>query len=90
MTTTLERLQAILVKDYKLDPAALTPDALLDELGIDSLATAELLFNIEDEFKIVLPPEPVNLRALGDVVVFIDRLVSEQAQTPVAVAGAGA
>ncbi len=90
MTNTLERLQAILIKDYKLDPAALTPDALLEELGIDSLGTAELLFNIEDEFKIVLPPEQVNLAALGDVVVFIDRLVSEQAQTPVAVAGASA
>lgn len=90
MTSTLERLQAILAKDYKLDPAALTPDALLEGLGIDSLGTAELLFNIEDEFKIVLPPEQVHLPALGDVVAFIDRLVSEQAQTPGVVAGASA
>ncbi len=87
MTNTLERLQAILVKDYKLDPAALTPDALLDGLGIDSLGTAELLFNIEDEFHVTLPPEQVHLPALADVVAFIDRLVLEQAAPPRAIVG---
>lgn len=87
MTNTLERLQAILVKDYKLDPAALTPDALLEGLGIDSLGTAELLFNIEDEFKVTLPSEQVHLPALADVVAFIDRLVHEQADPPMAITG---
>jgi acyl carrier protein len=80
MKTTLERLQTILVTDYKLAPETLTPDALLEDLGIDSLGTAELLFNIEDEFKVVLPPEHVNLPALADVVAFIDQLVLEQSE----------
>ena len=78
MTTTFERLCAILVKDYKLEPAQLTLEAPLESLGIDSLGVAELLFNVEDEFHIVLPPEPVVLPTVGDVVRYIDELVAAQ------------
>jgi acyl carrier protein len=39
---------------------------------------AELLFNVEDEFHIELPPESVSLPNLGDVVRFIDALVLAQ------------
>jgi acyl carrier protein len=78
MTTTLDRLRAILIKDYKLTPDVLVPTAPLEELGIDSLGTAELLFNIEDEFGVILPPDPVQLSTLGDVVGFIDGLVAQQ------------
>ena len=76
--TTYERLQAILVKDYKLAPEALTLDAPLEGLGIDSLGVAELLFNVEDEFGIKLPPDPVQLPTVGDVVRYIDKLVAAQ------------
>ncbi len=78
MTTTLDTLRAILIRDYKLAPETLTLDAPLESLGIDSLGVAELLFNIEDEFHIRLPPEPVQLPTLGDVVGFIDGLVAAQ------------
>jgi acyl carrier protein len=78
MTTTFNRLRAILIKDYKLTPDVLLPAAPLEELGIDSLGTAELLFNIEDEFGVILPPDPVQLTTLGDVVDFIDGLVALQ------------
>ena len=77
-TTTFDRLCAILMKDYKLDAGQLTPDAPLEALGIDSLGVADLLFNIEDEFGISLPPEPVQLLTIGDVARFIDELVSRQ------------
>jgi len=76
--TTFERLRAILVRDYKLAPEALTLEAPLEGLGIDSLGVAELLFNVEDEFGITLPPEPVQLPTIGDVVGYIDRLVAAQ------------
>lgn len=77
-TTTFERLRAVLLRDYPLDAAALTPDAPLEALGIDSLGLAELLFNVEDEFGIRLPPEPVRLATLGEVVAFIDGLIGAQ------------
>ena len=48
--TTAERIRAMLVKDYKLSPDQLTDDALLVDLGIDSIGMAELIFTMEDEF----------------------------------------
>jgi acyl carrier protein len=78
MNTTFERLHAILVKDYKVAPEALTMDAALESLGLDSLAIAELLWTIEDEFKLTLPSEPESLPTVGEVVRFIDTLIAAQ------------
>jgi acyl carrier protein len=78
MSTTLDRLRLLLSKDYKLDPAMLLPDVPLEDLGIDSLGVAELMFNIEDEFKIAIPGEPVVLKTVGDVAGYIDGLIATQ------------
>src|SRR5512140_805251 len=78
MNTTIDRLRVLLVKDYKLDPGALLPDAPLEALGIDSLGVAELMFNIEDEFKVTIPGDPVVLKTVGDVVGYIDDLIATQ------------
>ena len=78
MTTTYDWLRETLVKEYKLDSEKLTLDAPLEDLGVDSLGLAELLFNVEDEFVIVLPREPVQLLTIGEVVRFIDGLIQAQ------------
>jgi acyl carrier protein len=78
MTTTFERLSAVLMKDHKLEPDRLTLDASLESLGIDSLGTVELLWHIEDAFQIKLPSDPVELPTLGDVVRYVDELIAEQ------------
>lgn len=78
MSTTFERLHVILMRDYKLAPGLLTLDAPLDGLGIDSLGTVELLWNVEDAFQIKLPSAPVDLLTLGDVVRYVDTLVAGQ------------
>ena len=78
MTSTFDRLSAILMKDYRLQPDRLTLEAPLESLGIDSLGTVELLWNIEDAFQIKLPPDPVQLPTLGDVVRYVDELIVRQ------------
>ena len=78
MTTTLEGLRAILVKDYQLDPDAVTLDAPLEGLGIDSLGVAELMFTVEDQFRIRLSPDAVPMTTVGDVVRHIDELTAMQ------------
>ena len=83
MSTTFERLSTILVKTFNLPPERLTLDAPLAALDIDSLGTVELLWKVEDVFKITLPAEPVELLTLADVVKYIDRLVAQpRAQPP--------
>jgi len=75
---TEKRIRALLVKDFKLDPATLTLDARLDELGVDSIGMAELVFNVEDEFGLKLPDVAVQLATFGEVVRFIDEALADQ------------
>jgi acyl carrier protein len=75
---TEKRIRALLVKDFKLDPGTLTHEARLDELGVDSLGMAELIFNIEDEFGLTLSDTAVQLFTFGEVVRFIDDAAAEQ------------
>ena len=87
-TNTFERLAAMLAKDHKLALDQLTPDAPLEGLGIDSLGMVEMLWNVEDEFKIKLPLKTVELHTVGDVVRYIDELVAAQGARSPAVVGA--
>ncbi len=76
--TTLNRIRTMLVKDFKLDPDKLTSEARLEDLGVDSLGMAELVFNIEDEFGLTVPDVATTLTTFGEVVSFIDDLVAQR------------
>lgn len=80
--TTLERLQALLERDFELKPEALQPDATLEGMDIDSLRMIEILFCVEDEFKITVPADQAELRqrvkTLGDLAGYIDEVVAAQ------------
>ena len=78
MTSTYDRLCLILMRDYKLARDTLTLEKPLEDLGIDSLGIAELLFTIEDEFKVSLPSTSAPLHCIGDVVRYIDELIATQ------------
>jgi acyl carrier protein len=80
MSTTFDRLTDILMREHRLAADRLTLEAPLESLGIDSLGTVELLWTLEDAFKIKLPADPVDLRTLGDVVRLVDELVARQGQ----------
>jgi acyl carrier protein len=85
--STLETLQDILVRDYGLTRDRLSPEAVLDTLGMDSLSLLELMFKIEDDFHVKIPGDPPSgLRNIQDVVVYIDGLIADRPAT----AGAGA
>ncbi len=76
--TTFEWLQTTLEKEYGLAPDRLHADAGLEELGIDSLGVMELFFTVEDAFKITVPQEQVELKNIGEVADYIDRLIASQ------------
>ncbi len=50
-----QRVIAAVAKKKKLDPAGVTLDSTFEQLGIDSLDGADLLFTFEDEFGVVIP-----------------------------------
>lgn len=75
---TFDRLVKILSKTYKVDPATLTPESGLEELGVDSLGVGLMFFDVEDEFNVKFNRDPGPLRTLGDVVLYIDAVILEQ------------
>jgi acyl carrier protein len=80
--STLERLRLLLARDFDLKPDALFAEATLESLEIDSLRMIEILFCVEDEFKIAIPAEHAELKArlrtLGDLAAYIDGLLDTQ------------
>jgi acyl carrier protein len=58
MADDLERqVIELIAKKKKLDPATISVDSTFEQLGVDSLDAADLLFTFEDTFKIVVPDE---------------------------------
>ena len=80
--TTLQSVQALLKANFDLAPEKLQPEAKLADLAIDSLAVIEVLFAIEDAFKITVPSEPAALHnqitTVGDLVAYVEKLIAEQ------------
>lgn len=77
--TTIERLRALLVRDFEMKPEALAEDATLESLDIDSLKMIEIVFCVEDEFQITAPNDQAmlkNLRTFGDLAAFVDDVAS--------------
>lgn len=80
--SSLQTIQRMMVDQFDLKPEDLKPDTQLESLGLDSLSVIEFMFNLEDELKIKLPDERVELKTIQDVVNIVDKIVAEQ-KTPV-------
>ena len=86
VTSTFERVRAIMTTAFPVSRHEVTSQASLESLGIDSLGVAEMLWSIEDKFKLSLPPEPANLETVADVVEYVNGLLASQALKPAHIA----
>ncbi|HWJ34884.1 MAG TPA: phosphopantetheine-binding protein [Steroidobacteraceae bacterium] len=79
--STLDTLQDILIDEFNLTRDQLVPEAELTSLGVDSLDLLELMFKIEDRYKLAIRDDvPTDLTTVGDVVVYVDDLLARQAK----------
>jgi acyl carrier protein len=76
--TTFERLRQILATEFEVAPELIHPAARMDQLAIDSLAVIEVIFRLEDEFKITFPQEAGKLQTVGELATCVDVLATEQ------------
>lgn len=77
--TTLETLVDILTRDYCVVRNQIVPGATLETLGLDSLSMLELMFKIEDRYKLKIPGDPpTDLVTVNDVVRYIDSLLARK------------
>lgn len=77
--TTLEELQHLIRDKYHIEPAALDPNVSMREQGLDSLAVAEFLFEVEDKLGLRLPDVPEQVDTLAGLADLIDQVRAKQA-----------
>jgi acyl carrier protein len=81
-TPTVEEVSNALAKmiadKMEIDISTILPESNLQELGLDSLDTFDIIFNAEDYFKIKVPNDQVNISTLHDVAVLVHQLIVSQ------------
>ena len=75
METMYEKVQAILARQLRVDPAIVTLDAQIKkDLGADSLDILQLLMRIEDQYGITIPDKALaTFNTVGDVVTYLEQ-----------------
>ena len=71
-----DKVQAILAKQLRKDPALITPESnIKKDLGADSIDILQLLMRIEDQYGLVIPDESLaTFITVGDVVRYLEGL----------------
>jgi len=69
-----ELIRNFLTERLGVQPLQIHPDALLADLGVDSLMLAELMFEAEDRFGIEIPSDLTPPRTVADMQSAIDAL----------------
>ncbi len=72
MSDTINILIQQVAERFDKNINELSPDMTLESLGVDSLGKIELLFDLEDHFKVRIPNEAYKLITLQDVADLID------------------
>jgi acyl carrier protein len=80
-SSTALRIRTALAEYLKRDAASITPQqALRDDLGLDSMATIELLFRIEEAFDLQIPDaDLVGLATVADVISYVEKRLQPKA-----------
>ena len=75
METMYEKVQAILARQLRVDPAIVTLEAQIKkDLGADSLDILQLLMRIEDQYGITIPDKALaTFNTVGDVVTYLEQ-----------------
>ena len=70
-----EKVQAILAKQLRKDPAIITPQSQIKkDLGADSIDILQLLMRIEDQYGIVIPDKALaTFTTVADVVNYLEQ-----------------
>jgi acyl carrier protein len=74
------RVISVIAKTQRIAPHQVTRQSTFDELGIDSLDAFNILFALEQEFRIVIPAEQTRkYRNIGQVIDVIERALPRRA-----------
>lgn len=75
---SIELIRNFLAARQGIEAAKVVPQALLADLGVDSLMMLELVFEFEDQLGVTLPNELESPKTVGEMVTLMDGLVASQ------------
>lgn len=78
-SNTTTRVQRLLRDRFELRDEQIAADQPLADLGIDSLASIEFLFDLEQEFGISFSDERSPVRTIGDIALMVERELAMKA-----------
>jgi acyl carrier protein len=84
MSSVQDTIFDIIAKESGIDRAKITPEATLKDLDIQSLDAVQILFEIEDHFKITMPDRDPNFdtESVKGLVETVEKLLAEQPAKP--------
>jgi acyl carrier protein len=84
MSSVQDSVFDIIAKESGIDRARITPEATLKDLEIQSLDAVQILFEIEDHFKITMPDRDPNFdtESVGGLVATVEKLIADQPAPP--------
>jgi acyl carrier protein len=77
---TLELLRQYLQNKASIDPAKVTPDARLEDIGVDSLILIDLMFELEESLNVRVPDMDSRPTTVAELIDLFDALSAPQAK----------
>ncbi|MBI3432600.1 MAG: acyl carrier protein [Hydrogenophilales bacterium] len=75
---SIELIRNFLNARQDIEATKVVPEALLADLGVDSLMMLELIFEFEDRLSIKLPHDLKSPKTVGEMVALMDGLIASQ------------
>ena len=84
MSSVEDTIFDIIAKESGIDRAKITPEATLKDLDIQSLDAEQILFEIEDHFKVTMPDRDPNFdtESVKGLVETVEKLLAVESAKP--------
>ncbi len=78
---TLELLRQYLQQKVSVDPVKVTPEATLEDIGVDSLVLIDLMFELEESLNVRVTDMNSRPTTVSELIDMFDALSASQAKT---------
>jgi acyl carrier protein len=75
---SFEMVSNAIAKKLEIDVATIKPESTLEELGLDSLDTFDIIFEAEDKLGIKVPNDQVDVKTIQDMTNLLDQLLAKK------------
>ena len=75
---TFEMVSNAIAKKLEIDVTTIKPESTLEELGLDSLDTFDIIFEAEDKLGIKVPNDQVDVKTIQDMTNLLDQLLAKK------------